>query len=73
MRRPSRVRLAAHAQQRCHDYTRSEREVADLVLASHERRRRKPREADWLVPGRGLLMAKCHAAGGMHAWLGQRY
>ena len=57
MTRPSRVQFTTHAQQRCHDYSRSEQEVADLVLAEHDRRRLNPREADWLVSARGLVVA----------------
>jgi hypothetical protein len=54
---PSLVRFGRHARDRCHYYGRSPQEVADLILAEHDRRRRNPREADWLVSGRGLVVA----------------
>lgn len=54
---PSVVRLGRHARDHCLDWGLSFQEVGDLVLAEHERRRRNPREADWLVAGRGLIVA----------------
>lgn len=53
---PSRVRLGRHARDRCRYYDRSPQDVGDLVLAEHPRRRRNPREADWLVAGHGLVV-----------------
>lgn len=57
MRAPSLVRFRRHARDRCRKYGRSPEEVADLVLAEHSRRESNPREADWLVAGRGLVVA----------------
>ena len=54
---PSRVRFSRHAVVRAAQVGRAPTDVADLVLDGHPRRRRNPREADWLVSAAGLVVA----------------
>jgi hypothetical protein len=54
---PSRVEFTKYAEDRAVQRGLSSRQVADLVLEQHERRRRNPRQADWVVRGRGLGVA----------------
>lgn len=46
---PVRVRFSVHAVQHCADYGLAPRQVAELVLSGHQRRRRNPGSADWLL------------------------
>lgn len=55
--RPRLVRLTRHAADRCREYGRSPQEVADLVLAEHDRRERNSGDADWLLTGHGMVVA----------------
>ena len=57
MRGPSRVALRQHASDRCREFGHSVEAVSDLVLANHQRRRRNPGSADWLVLAGGLTVA----------------
>lgn len=54
---PARVAFTSHAEERCWQFRRGRREVADLVLAGHRQRRRNPGAADWLVRTGGLVVA----------------
>jgi len=53
MRSPSLVAFTRYAERRLAQRGLSRRQVADLVLSEHPRRRRNPREADWIVRGEG--------------------
>jgi len=54
---PVRVRFTQHAEDRCADYSRSLREITDLVIDLHQRRRRNPGSSDWLLAGQGVVIA----------------
>lgn len=57
MRNPSLVAFTRYAERRLAQRGLSRRQVADLVLSEHPRRRRNPREADWIVRGEGTGVA----------------
>jgi len=54
---PSRVEFTNYAEGRAIRRGLSARQIADLVLDQHQRRRRNPRQADWVLSGRGLGVA----------------
>lgn len=54
---PSRVEFTGHAERRAVQRGLSMRDVANLVLAEHPRRRRNPGNADWLLHARGIVVA----------------
>jgi hypothetical protein len=54
---PSRVVFTAHAARRAQKRGIDLLAVADLVVEHHTRRRRNPREADWLIRTRRLVIA----------------
>jgi hypothetical protein len=51
------VALTEHAELRAAERRLSLREIADLVWAEHERRRKNPGDADWMVHARGIAVA----------------
>lgn len=57
MRTPSLVLFTRYAERRLAQRGLSQAQVADLVLYEHPRRRRNPREADWLVRAQGMGVA----------------
>jgi hypothetical protein len=54
---PVRVRFTVHAERRCSDYGRSPREVAEVVLGEHQRRRSNQGSSDWLVQTASVTVA----------------
>ncbi len=54
---PSRVAFSEHAIEQLARRGLSAEQVADAVLNSHDRRRRNPRSADWLLRARGVVAA----------------
>lgn len=54
---PSRVAFSEHALEQLARRGLSAEQVADAVLASHDRRRRNPHSAHWLVRARGVVVA----------------
>jgi hypothetical protein len=54
---PAVVVFTHHAEQRALERGISLTEVADAVLAGHDRRARNPGDADWLLRGRGMAIA----------------
>jgi hypothetical protein len=56
VRAPIRVVFSDHAVERAARFGVSFRDVGELVLDAHGRRRRNPGSADWRVGGRGLVV-----------------
>jgi hypothetical protein len=54
---PSRVAFSEHALEQLANRGLSAEQVADAVLNSHDRRRRNPHSADWVVRARGIVAA----------------
>jgi len=54
--RPSRVVFTAHGEDKAQQLRCSLVDIAEVVLSNHERRRRNPGEADWIVSGSGLAV-----------------
>lgn len=57
MRAPTLVQFTDHAEERIARRRLSRRQIAEVVLAEHSGRRHNPREADWIVSGRGVEIA----------------
>ena len=54
---PAVVVFTRHAEQRAAERDIPLRDVADVLLAGHARRRRNPGDADWLLRERGITIA----------------
>lgn len=57
MRAPTLVQFTNYAERRAAQRGLSRRQIAELVLAEHPRRRRNPRKADWIVRSQGIGVA----------------
>lgn len=54
---PSRVSFTRHALWRTEERQLTTTTIADLVLDEHSRRQRNPGPADWVLSGKGVVVA----------------